>query len=120
MKTLKHRRAEYSTGLYDSDTGKDLKTIRAVDVSEECPQSEEPVLLLYTKTKRGEIVQIQHGGARIHYFMEWICDEDNELSALGNFALWAKTTRAHLIELCQKHSPFSKKNQPPARERANQ
>lgn len=105
MKTLKHRQKQHDIEMYDSATGKDLKTIRAVDVTDECPPSGDKLILLYTKAVRGEIVQIRHGCARTHYFTEHIHREDNEHSALGSFALWAKTTRAHLIEMCIANSP---------------
>ena len=105
MKTLKHRQKQHDIGMYDSATGKDLKTIRAVDVTDECPPSGDKLILLYTKAVRGEIVQIRHGCARTHYFTERIHREDNEHSAMDNFAVWVKTTRAHLIELFRKNSP---------------
>ena len=105
MTTLKHRQKQHDIGMYDSATGKDLKTIRAVDITDECPPCGDTITLLYTKAIRGEIVQIRVGNTRTHCFTEHIHREDNEHSALGNFALWAKTTRAHLIELCRKNSP---------------
>ena len=108
MKILKHRKKEHSTDLYDSATGKDLKTARAVDVTDELPPGADPLVLLYTKAKRGEIVQLRMGSARTHYFMDGIRREDSEDSNLNHFALWARTTRAHLIELCLNNSPFQK------------
>lgn len=94
---------DQSTDLYDSDTGKKLKTLKAVDVSDELPPSESPLVLLYTRAVKGPIVQLVHGCSRVHYFLPHLPYQDREDSALSNFAHYTKTTRAHLIELCLKH-----------------
>jgi hypothetical protein len=94
---------DHDTNLYDSDNGKNLKTLRAVDVSNELPPSRSPLILLYVKAVKGPIVQLVHGCSRVHYFLQHLPYQDREDSALSDFARYAKTTRAHLIELCLKH-----------------
>lgn len=56
-------------GLYDSDTGESLEAIKEVDVSALQSWSAE-AWLVYTEAKRGRIVQLQSGSARIHYFYD--------------------------------------------------
>lgn len=56
-------------GLYDSDTGQPLTAIKAVDVSALQSWSD-AAFLVYTEAKRGRIVQLQSGSARIHYFYD--------------------------------------------------
>lgn len=57
--------------LFDSDTGKNLETLKEVDVTAEQTRAKKAVLL-YTKAKRGRIVQLQSDGIRIHYFLDEI------------------------------------------------
>lgn len=56
-------------GLYDSDTGETLQPTKVVDVSELQTWSDK-AFLVYTEAKRGRIVQLQQGCARIHYFYD--------------------------------------------------
>lgn len=53
-------------GLYDSDTGASLEPLHVEDVSEWTDRKE--MRLIYTKAKRGPIVQLQGDCMRIHYF----------------------------------------------------
>jgi len=55
--------------LYDSDTGETLAAVKEVDVSALQSWSDE-AWLVYTQAKRGRIVQLQSGSARIHYFYD--------------------------------------------------
>jgi len=96
-----------SPNLYDAGTGKSCKTTKMVNIKEELNscQCEEPLWLLYTKDRNGEIVQFRHGCSRLHYHTASIAKEDHAESALSNMALWTGTTKSKLIELALKHSP---------------
>lgn len=58
-----------SLGLYDSDTQQTLEPVKEVNVSDLQTWSDE-AWLVYTQAKRGLIVQLQSGAARIHYFYD--------------------------------------------------
>ncbi len=94
---------DHDTDLYDSDTGKNVKTLRAVDVSDELPPSDSPLILRYAKVVKGPIVQLVHGCSRVHYLFQNLPYQDREDSAMSNFAHYTRTTRANLIALCLKH-----------------
>lgn len=69
-------------GLYDSDTNQDLETLKVVDVTADQTRAEKAELL-FTKAKRGRIVQLRTDGMRIHYFFDELSghkmmDEDCE------------------------------------------
>lgn len=53
--------------LYDSDTRETLLVEKAAHISN---PGEPPILLVYTRAKRGRICQIQRGSVRIHYFID--------------------------------------------------
>ncbi|MDB5616041.1 hypothetical protein [Tardiphaga sp.] len=68
----------HSPGLYDSANGVSLVAERVVDITDDCPSSER-TMLLYTRAKRGPIVQIVHPydnqqfmGSAIHFFINEI------------------------------------------------
>lgn len=107
MKKLNHRLKKHDIRLYDSQTGKPLKTLKAVDVSDELPEEKEiePLCLYYTKAQRGEIVQLRQGCCRVHYFTDGIHHETKAESSLSNVAAWTNSTKEKLIELCLKYSP---------------
>lgn len=108
MKTLNHRLKKHDVGLVDSQSGKVLKTQKAVDVSDELSldADSEPLWLYYTTTaERGEIVQLRQGGASVHYFTKWMHREKDVDSALSNWAAWTNSSKERLIELCLKYSP---------------
>lgn len=67
--------------LYDSDTGKDLKTQATEDITHWCPKAnqDDPVILLFTKSVRGRIVQIQQPRQKrhIHFYVDKL---DQEMS----------------------------------------
>jgi hypothetical protein len=76
MPALLEIEPEYCPGLYDSDTGLSLVTERVVDITEDC-LSGERTILLFTRAKRGRIVQIAHPyegkkymGSNIHFFVD--------------------------------------------------
>lgn len=55
--------------LYDSDTGESLVASKIVPLVD----GDDPVSLVYSKAKRGRIVQVRRGktgGVRIHYFFD--------------------------------------------------
>lgn len=68
--------SDYDPGLYDSDTGESLVAEKVVDATAACPSGERTILL-YTRAKRGRIVQIVHPftgekyrGSHIHFFVD--------------------------------------------------
>lgn len=110
MTKLNHKLRKYDIGLYDSQTGKVLKTQKAVDVSDELTMDAgvKPLWLYYTTAERGEIVQLRQGCASVHYFTELMhCEKDVD-SALSHWAAWTNSTKERLIELCLKYSPTHK------------
>jgi hypothetical protein len=96
----------FNMDMYDSATGRSIKPLLVLDASDECPPSKGQFLLLYAKAVRGPLVQLRHGGCRIHYFLNEI-EREGPSSALNNWAIWTKLTRAQLVQLCLKHSPFT-------------
>lgn len=55
--------------VYDSDTGQSLEAVKEVDVSPLQTWSDD-AWLVYSQAKRGRIVQLQSGCARVHYFYD--------------------------------------------------
>lgn len=109
MKPLNHKLKKHDIGLIDSQSGKVLKTQKAVDASDELTldADAEPLWLYYTTTaERGEIVQLRQGCASVHYFTRFINREsDGRDTALSHWAIWTNSTKENLIELCLKYSP---------------
>ncbi len=77
--SVKLNRKEHKPGLYDSDTGASCKTEKVVDITEDCPKAskKERAVLLFTRVKRGRIVQISrpyeskvYMGSHIHFFVD--------------------------------------------------
>ena len=58
-----------SIGLYDSDTQESLVAEKIVDVTLEQSRNDNS-RLIYTRAKKGRIVQLQSDGMRIHYFFD--------------------------------------------------
>jgi hypothetical protein len=56
-----------SMGLYDSATQESCEPLKTVDVTAEQTKAKEAVFV-YTKVKRGRIVQLRSDGMRLHYF----------------------------------------------------
>ena len=71
---------EYKPRICDSATGASCETEKVVDITEDCPRAsvEEPAVLLFTRAKRGRIVQIRwpyrkdkvNLGTSIHFFVD--------------------------------------------------
>lgn len=105
MKTLKHRNKKHDIGLFDSQTGKSLKTIKAVDVTDDLPKKMN-LVLLYTKALRGPIVQLGWGGcAHVHYFLNSMDGELHRESVLDGIADEAGIPKKRLIDICKEHQP---------------
>ena len=114
MKTLNHRLKKHDIGLVDSQSGKVLKTQKAVDVSDELSMDAdaEPLWLYYTETaERGEIVQLRQGSISVHYFTNSIQREKDVDSALSHWAVWTNSSKERLIELCLKYPPAHAKKE---------
>ena len=98
----------FSVGLYDSDTGESLTAEKVVDVTEECG---ERTIFLYTRAKRGRIVQIVHPyegekymGSHTHFFIDELsrCDTDDTFQRL---ARRAKMPRFVFLDLILDNAP---------------
>lgn len=98
---------DHKPGLYDSDTRESLTAEKVVDISDDCRTNMERVVLLFTRAKRGRIVQVAYPypgeaymGAHIHFFYdEPTCD---------SFAHTAKRlglTAAGFLRLIKKNAP---------------
>lgn len=113
MTKLNHKLKKHDIGLVDSQSGKVLKTQKAINVSDELnlDADSKPLLLYYTTAKRGEIVQLRQGYAAVHYFTEWIHREKDVNSALSHWATWTNSSKERLIELCLKYSPAHAKKE---------
>ena len=68
--------AEHDPGLYDSATGLSLTAEKVVDISDDC-SSGERTILLFTRAKRGRIVQVTfpypdhlYMGSHTHFFVD--------------------------------------------------
>ena len=105
---------EHDAGLYDSDTEKSCVTEKVVDITEDCPSGERTVLL-FTRVKRGRIVQITtpyegetYMGAHIHFFVDELDREFNLDEKDDTFVLAAARAgmgRLALRRLIEQHAP---------------
>lgn len=109
MKLLDHAHKDHSTGLVDSQTGKSLKTLKVVDLSDEIPPTTFGGLrLYYTNAKQGEIVQLVQTkgispGVQLHYFVDYISKELERPSSLDSMAIWTGATKEQLVAACIKY-----------------
>lgn len=90
---------ESNLGLYDSDTDESLGAEKAVDVSEYQDEGIDS-WLVYTRAKRGRIVQLQCGALFIHYFLDEpdgrkMMQDDSERFGFGGL----------LLDLADKNAP---------------
>lgn len=108
---------EHDPGLYDSATGKTLRTEKVVDVTEDCPLATRThrAVLLFTRAKRGRIVQVTHPypgktymGAHTHFFVDEmrrpVAERDDTLASCAQMC---GLSRASLIDLIEQHAPKS-------------
>lgn len=104
--------SDYVPSLYDSDTGLCLITEKVVDITEDCPTGERTILL-FTRAKRGPIVQVCHPyeghkyfGSHIHFFInELDRDIDARDDSFASTALRAGLSRWALRELIENAKP---------------
>jgi len=112
-KSIKINRKEHKPGLYDLDTGARCKTEKVVDITEDCPKASEKrrAVLLFTRTKRGRIVQISrpdegevYMGPRKHFFVDELDREmrvaprDDTFGSTANELGLSKVALRKLIE----------------------
>ena len=67
---------EHDPGLFDSDTGRDLIVEKVIDITDDC-RPRKRTILLFTRARRGRIVQVTHPykgraymGSHIHFFID--------------------------------------------------
>jgi len=108
---------ELTPGIFDSDTGKELKAEKIVDVTEECPLATEAEksIFVYTKAQRGPIVYMKRskkgklfGGSGIHFFIHDLDEEVvccREGSTFGNWAASLGFSKKGLKAVIEKHAP---------------
>lgn len=116
-KSVKINKKEHDPGLYDSDTGASLKTEKVVDVTEDCPKAskKERAVLLFTRAKRGRIVQISrpyegetYMGSHTHFFVDEL---DREMrvapreDTFGSTADMLGLTKSALRSLIEAQAP---------------
>ncbi len=116
-KSVKINRKEHNPGLYDSDTGAKCKTEKVVDITEDCPKAsrQQRAVLLFTRAKRGRIVQIaRHGkgegysGVYIHFFVDELGREMRAAprdDTFGSTANELGLTKLALRELIEAQAP---------------
>lgn len=104
----------YNSGLHNRDTGERCAAEKVVNVTEDCPKAKKDrCIFLYTRTKRGRIVQMKrpfkgekYSGVRIP--VEFFVDELDTQMHTTPFNSWAGElglTRRALRELIEKHAP---------------
>ena len=108
---------EHNSGLFDSDTGKHCTTKKVVDVTKDCPEAskKDRCVFLYTRAKRGRIIQMcrpyeneKYMGMHIHFFVDELHHEMNAEPRDDTFGSWARQlglAKANLIDLILKHAP---------------
>ncbi|MDO8664894.1 MAG: hypothetical protein Q7K44_05145 [Candidatus Liptonbacteria bacterium] len=115
--SVKINKKEHDPGLYDSDTGASCKVEKVVDITEDCPKAskKECVILLFTRAKRGRIVQISHPydgevymGSHIHFFVDELDREmcvDPRDDTFGSTANRLGLTKQELRKLIEAQAP---------------
>lgn len=117
-KILRIDEKEHNSSLYDITTGKRCVTEKVVDITEDCPEASETerAILLFTRTKRGRIVQISqpyedevYMGLHIHFFIDEL---DHEMfcvvprdDTFGSTADRLGLTKSQLRSLIEAHVP---------------
>lgn len=108
---------EHDPSLADSDTGRSLKAKKVVDITDDCPaaNNKRRAVLLFTKAKRGRIVQIcrpyegeKYMGMRTHFFVDELNHEMRVAARDDTFGSFAKDlglTKTQLRELIEEHAP---------------
>lgn len=116
-KLVKINKKEHNSGLYDSDTGKSCEVEKVVDITENCPRAGEKdrAVLLFTRAKRGRIVQITrpyngevYMGSHINFFVDELDREMNMAPRDDTFGSTARRlglTKFSLRSLIMAHAP---------------
>ena len=106
----------YKSGLYDSDTSEDCVTRKVVDVTEDCPRAsnKDRCIFLYTRAKRGRIVQMarpykgeKYMGMHIHFFVDELEREMHVRPCDDTFGSWASQlglSKLALRSLIEEHT----------------
>lgn len=91
--------------IADPDNGESLKTIKAVDITEDCPERFRTILV-FTKTKCGRLVQISlpfgdkvFGGMHIHFFVDELETQMDLTPPNDTFGMWAYMMGLSKLEL---------------------
>lgn len=108
MPEIVELRQEHSPMLFDSDTGDSLTAEKVVDITDIVPNGER-TLLLFTRAKRGRIVQIAYPyeghaylGAYVHYFI----DETSSLaSCLSRMERRSQVSASAFRTLLKRYAP---------------
>ncbi len=107
----------YKSGLCDSDTTESCVTEKVVDVTEDCPRgsNKDRCIFLYTRSKRGRIIQMarpyegeEYVGAHIHFFVDELEHEMHVAPRDDTFGSWASQlgfSKPALRSLIEEHAP---------------
>lgn len=107
----------YNSGLYDSDTSAKCVTEKVIDVTEDCPRAsnKDRSIFIYTRTKRGRIVQMAflHKGEKyidmdIYFFVDELEREMHGAPLDNNFGWWANElglSKSALRSLIEANAP---------------
>ncbi len=107
----------YNLGLYDSATGESCVTEKVVEITEDCPKANknDRCVFLYTRAKRGRIVQItrpykgeKYMGIHIHFFVDELDREMRVAPRDDTFGSWANQLgleKSALRSLIEAHAP---------------
>lgn len=116
-KVIKINKRKHKSILYDSETGASCMTEKVVDITEDCPKAsrKDQAVLLFTRAKRGRIVQITRPykgavnmGSRIHFFVDELDREMHADQRYNTFGLTANRlglTKLELRTLIETHAP---------------
>ena len=101
----------HKVSMYDSATDEPLKTLKAVDFTEDCRgglEKGEKARFLFTRAKRGRIVVIEYEPCRIHFFVEELDREMRCAPRDDTFGSTAETlglTKVKLRKMIEQHAP---------------
>ena len=101
---------KHNPGIYDSETGKDCVAEKVVNITSDCPgaSKQNGCILIFTRAKRGRIVQIRQGCSNVHFF---VGELDSEMrvaprdDTFGSRANMLGLDKSALRELIEMHAP---------------
>lgn len=108
---------EHDSRIGDSATGKPCRTEKVVDITEDCLKAvvKERVVLLFTRAKRGRIVQLTrpyetevYMGTHIFFFVDELDCEMHAAPRDDTFGSWAADlglTKTALRSFIESHAP---------------